>query len=337
MNAQDLSKGQVVGPYRLVRQLGAGGMGVVWLAATETGQQVAIKFPLDEEYLRALRREASLTGALAHAAIVRLLEVDIEHDPPYIAMEYVPGITLRDALIEGGKLGEQDALRIIREVAEAVHFAHTKGVVHRDLKPENILIGEDGRARVLDFGLGRVVEGLARSIALTGSLRSASGGSIVGTYAYMSPEQREGRAAGPEADVHALGLILHESITGARPTGSLRRALERNGASARTIDVVCRCLEDPSTRFRDAGEMVAALDRVPSEGKAMQTAPIMPDVEPRAGATADQTMPLDDLSALGQLPPPDEASRPASRKAALPWVLVAFILILGTLVFVALR
>jgi len=337
MSARDLVSGQVVGPYRLLRRLGAGGMGVVWLATTETEREVAIKFPLDEEYLRALRREASLTGALAHAAITRLFEVHVEHEPPFIAMEYVPGITLRDALVEGGKVGEHDALRIIREVADAVRFAHSKGVVHRDLKPENILIGEDGHARVLDFGLGRVVEGLARSIALTGSLRSASGGSIVGTYAYMSPEQREGRTAGPEADVYALGLILHESITGSRPTGSLRRALERNGASARTINVVCRCLEDPPTRFRDAGELVAALDGMPADKKVMPTAPSMPGIAPAVASSEDPSKPRHDLSALAQLPPPDETTRLASAKGALPWVLLGAILLLFIAVMVAVR
>lgn len=163
------------------------------------------------------------------------------------------------------------------------------------------------------------------------------GASIVGTYAYMSPEQREGRTAGPEADVYALGLILHESITGSRPTGSLRRALERNGASARTIDILCRCLEDPSTRFLDAGELVAALDGRPSDKKVMLAVPSTPNIAPIVPPSEDPSKLHHDLSALAQLPPPDETTRLASAKGALPWVLLGAILLLVIAVMVAVR
>ncbi len=194
--------------YVLLEEIGRGGMGTVYRAyQKELKRTVAIKLlrPGDEETRERFIREAQTAGRLKHPGIVSVYEIGRAREVPYLAMEYVDGKPL-DRL---GRLPAKKACQILRDVANAVQYAHEKGVIHRDLKPQNILIDKDGRACVTDFGLAREV---ARGKDLTLS------GVVVGTPAYMSPEQAQGvRDLDGRSDVASLGAVLYELLTGVQP------------------------------------------------------------------------------------------------------------------------
>jgi serine/threonine protein kinase/tetratricopeptide (TPR) repeat protein len=216
--------GRQVSRYRVVSHLGHGGMGEVYLAEDPSlGRKVALKFlPAaragDEEARRRLLREAQAAASLDHPFICKIYEVGLGtgDDAPFIAMEYVTGRTLKDRLTEG-PMPVLDAARLAAEVAEAVHFGHERGIVHRDLKPSNILITPDGHAKVMDFGVAkRITPGSADDDA-TALAGTTATGEVVGTPAYMSPEQLSGKPVDARSDVFAFGLVLYEMLTGAHP------------------------------------------------------------------------------------------------------------------------
>ncbi|MBN4072026.1 protein kinase [bacterium AH-315-F18] len=211
-------KPATLGPYRIVRELGHGGMGRVYLAQeTGSGREVALKVMAadlagDTEARARFMREARLMAELNHPHIVKVFEVDEADDQPYIAMEYVKGGDLGEGLDpqDGGpRLPLKIVLSHIRDVSRALHFAHRHGVVHRDVKPGNILIGTDGVARLTDFGLARQ----------EGRTQITRTGEIMGTPHYMSPEQWSGDkdAIGPASDQYSLGCVIYTAITGAPP------------------------------------------------------------------------------------------------------------------------
>jgi hypothetical protein len=205
-----------LGPYEPIRLLAAGGMGEVYLARhRELGTEVALKvlpaMPLDAAAAVRERfaREARLTAKADYPGIVRVLGHDVAHDRPYLVLEHVAGHTLRERL-RGGPLPVAEAARIAADVADVLAAAHAHGVLHRDVKPDNVMVQPDGAVRVLDFGVARAVQDDA---PLTRT------GEIVGTPEYMAPEQL---LEGPDAidartDVHALGVLLHELLTGRSP------------------------------------------------------------------------------------------------------------------------
>ena len=221
-----------VGPYRLLEELGKGGQGSVWVAEdTRIRRTVALKllagaFVTDHRRAR-LRREAEALAALAHPSICPVLDADVEADPPWIAMPVLEGHDLGHAL-EAARAGGVEAgrgptllprnraelhglLRFFEAAARAAHAAHEAGVVHRDLKPGNLFVHEEGRPVLLDFGLATDGSGLGEALTQSGD--------VFGTPAYMAPEQHDGRvgAVGPASDVFALGVTLHEALTGQRP------------------------------------------------------------------------------------------------------------------------
>ncbi|HEY3189178.1 MAG TPA: serine/threonine-protein kinase, partial [Solirubrobacteraceae bacterium] len=204
----------VLGRYRLVRRLGAGGFGVVWLAHDERlDRAVAVKrIPMHDPATAArAEREGLVAARLAHPGIVALYEAGRDEEAVYLVSELVPGRPLAD-LLEDGALSDRDVLVIGIALCDAVAHAHSRGVVHRDVKPGNVLVPEAssdgaGVAKLTDFGVAL----MAGDEALTRT------GDIVGTLAYMAPEQAAARSVGPPADLYALALVIFEGLAGVNP------------------------------------------------------------------------------------------------------------------------
>ncbi|MGA2927445.1 MAG: serine/threonine-protein kinase, partial [Solirubrobacteraceae bacterium] len=210
----------VLDRYRLHRRLGAGAFGTVWLAHDERLQRdVAIKIVPRERIVGGrLEREARAAAKLAHPAIVTLFEASVDDHSAYLVSELVRGATLAE-LLAAGWLSDRDLVAIGIALCDALAHAHLHGVVHRDVKPSNVLVPDAPAtaaqvAKLTDFGVAHVVGG--------DSLTHA--GDVLGTAAYMAPEQAAGREAGPPADLYALALVLFEGLTGVNPWGSATAA-----------------------------------------------------------------------------------------------------------------
>src|SRR5688572_8479805 len=213
--------GQSFGRYRIADQLGAGGMGVVYRALdTRLGRDVALKFlppafAQDAERLARFEREARLLASLDHPNIGAIHGLEEENGSPFLVLELVPGETLRERLIRA-PLTIAEAIAIGRQIGEAVEAAHDKGILHRDLKPDNVKITPGERVKVLDFGLAKMLgDGSASfaggpndSVAPTQTSGGTVQGTILGTAAYMSPEQARGEAVDRRTDVWSFGCLL---------------------------------------------------------------------------------------------------------------------------------
>jgi tetratricopeptide (TPR) repeat protein len=259
---------QRVGPYLLGRRLGEGGMGVVWLGAHEaTGVQVAVKtLPAtsDAEFRDRFVREGEAQARVdEHPNVVRVHSAGNQDGVLYLVLDYAPGGDLADRLASRGALPPREAAEIARDLARGLAHVHSAGVLHRDLKPQNVLFGEDGRPRLVDFGLAR----LEGRTALTES------GVMLGTPAYMAPEQATGErdAIGPLTDVYGLGALLYTVLTGHPPFAGatligildqvLTRAPDPPGVDPALDSICLRCLEkDPADRFASASELAEALE-----------------------------------------------------------------------------
>ena len=236
-----LSGGMCLGPYEITDFIGAGGMGEVYRAHdTHLNRIVALKLlpadvAADDERLRRFELEARIASALNHPAIVTIYEAGRIGPHPYISMELVAGDTLRE-ILRLGAIPLRRALRIASQLAEGLTKAHEAGLVHRDLKPENIKVSIDGFAKILDFGLAkRVAEVDPELLAVTGPVLQTEPGLVMGTAAYMSPEQASGGRAEFPSDQFAFGAVLYEMLTG-------RRAFDRP-TFAETLSAIIR--EDP--------------------------------------------------------------------------------------------
>lgn len=225
-----LSAGTRVGPYQVVAPLGAGGMGEVYRARdARLARDVAIKIlpalmSLDAEHLARFRREALALAALNHPHVATIYGVEEVNGGPALAMELVEGPSLA-ARIETGPLTVDEALRIARQIAEGLDAAHRRGIVHRDLKPDNVRLTGDGRVKLLDFGIARlrdrdgrapVLEQISDAPTVSGGPLTTSMGLVLGTAAYMSPEQARGEEVDHRADIWAFGCVLFEMLTGRR-------------------------------------------------------------------------------------------------------------------------
>ena len=255
-----LRESAVVGSYVLLRKLGEGRFGQVWLARhTRLPIERALKVPTDFTYIRQLRQEASIQLSLDHPNVVRAYDLILHTEPPYIVMEYVRGEDLRKRLKAQGRLGlgMEESLRFTWQILEGLQAAHAQKILHRDLKPENVLLTLDGKVKVTDFGLGNLPAQRRSSIILSGSVIQAG---ITGTYDYMSPEQKEGDQPDERDDIYAVGVIFCEMLTGSRPTGAgVRKMLGRSGIEGRLVDVLEKSLDERAFRYFTVSEMQTAL------------------------------------------------------------------------------
>jgi serine/threonine protein kinase/Flp pilus assembly protein TadD len=284
-----------LGPYEVLGQLGAGGMGEVYRGRdARLGRDVAIKvlperLAQDPQAAARFQREARAVAALSHPNIRAIYDVGTEGGRAYAVMEYLEGHTLAGR-IRQSPLGWQQALEIAQKVAEGLAAAHARGVVHRDVKPENIFLTPDGGVKVLDFGLARVEspEVLPPPTGTTVSLQTQPG-VILGTISYMAPEQVRGQPADARADVFALGCVLYEMLTGRPPFAGETSAdvmaailhdspppLSESGRDrpAELDRVVLRCLEKaPAQRWQSARDLGAALKGVAAGPPARRDTP----------------------------------------------------------------
>ncbi len=322
-----IDPGTVVnGRYEVRSRIGTGGMADVYLAHDQLlGRQVAVKvlhhrFAEDQEFVERFRREASAAASLSHPNVVAIFDRGEWDGTYYIAMEYLPGRSLKAVVREDGPLDPAAAIDVVIQILQAARFAHRRGVIHRDLKPHNVILDEEGRAKVTDFGIARAG---ASDMTLTGS--------IMGTAQYLSPEQAQGHAVSASSDIYAVGIVLYELLTGSvpfdgetavtialkqvsavpPPPSTLVRAVARGpgtpaaapshsgpgtpsvsegappAAPLRAIPpeldaVVLRALaKDPAERFASAEEFIAALEHVRAT---------LPGAPPRAAALTETRM-----------------------------------------------
>lgn len=284
MIVSSLEPGVRLGHYRIIAELGAGGMGLVYLAEDERlKRNIALKIlpdalVHDEDRLRRFVQEAQTASALNHPSIVTIYEIGSAHESGrehhYIAMELIDGTTLREAPLNRSNLRKM--LEPIIDIAEGLAKAHAAGVVHRDLKPENVMLTGDGRAKIVDFGLAKLLPLTAElsDSAPTVALKTGAG-VVMGTVGYMSPEQVEARAVDHRSDIFSLGCVLYEVVTGARAFAgasaidTLHAILHDEpqpaeklhpGIPGELVRVIDRCLrKDPDERFQSVKEIAIEL------------------------------------------------------------------------------
>ena len=285
MSTPPLGPGSSIGPYRIDRLLGAGGMGEVYRARDlRLGRAVAIKvlpshLPLNPERLTRFEREARVLASLNHPSIGSIYGLEEFDGGRALVMELVEGADLA-ARIARGPIPLADALPLAKQIAEALEAAHEQGIIHRDLKPANVRVREDGTVKVLDFGLAKVLEPIAlpdatvKAPTLLG--HGAGVGIILGTPGHMSPEQASGKAADKRTDIWAFGVVLYEMLTGRplytgeTPSEILARVIEKEPdvsalptPTPRAIrTLIGRCLtRDPRNRLQAIGEARIEVDR----------------------------------------------------------------------------
>jgi len=254
--------GKILGHYRVLEKIGSGGMGEVYRASDQRlGRDVALKIlkpslAHDQDRLRRFEQEARAAAALSHPNIVAIYDIGMHDGAPYIVSELLEGQTLRERL-HNGPIPRRQAIDYARQIAQGLTAAHEKRIVHRDLKPENLFLTKDGRIKILDFGIAKLLNstfdsdaGEAGSIAsMTTQTRS---GSLLGTIAYMSPEQLRGKAVDHRTDIFSFGAIFYEMLTG-----------KRAFAGETQVDTMTLILkEDPPEMIREGQDIPAAFEQV---------------------------------------------------------------------------
>ena len=309
-----LSPGDRIGPYTIAAPVGRGGMGEVFRARdTRLNRDVAIKvlpelFAGDPDRLARFEREAQVLAALNHPNIAHVHGLEESGGTRALVMEFVDGRTLAEVIDAAGGHGVAvaDALPIARQIAEALDVAHEKGIVHRDLKPANILVTSDGTVKVLDFGLAKALDPVPASQAelmnsptFTGAMTGA--GVVLGTAAYMSPEQARGLSVDRRADIWGFGVVLYELLTGqhafdgATATDIVAAVITREPDWDRLpatlpdalVRVLHRCLEkDPKRRMRDIGDARAEIEAATAQYSSPQRPGVAPATRQRRGVPA---------------------------------------------------
>src|SRR5215210_2281048 len=296
-------RGDIVdGRYLLERSLGSGGMGEVYLAHDEVlDRDVALKMLMshyagDEEFAERFLREARSAASLSHPNIVQVYDRgETEDGISYIAMEYVPGGTLKELIDERAPFGAREAAGVAARISLALEAAHERGVIHRDIKPQNVLVTSSYDLKVTDFGIARAASAVTNSAS----------GTVFGTAGYISPEQAMGEPVGPASDLYSLGVVLYEMLTGELPytadnsiavcmkhvTEPLRPPRALNPAIPESMNalVVKLLAKDPSDRYGSAAGLLTDLERV-GEGLPLilaaeaTTQPLGPPAAPSRGA-----------------------------------------------------
>ena len=264
--------GGQVSHYRVVEQIGGGGMGVVYKAEdTRLRRSVALKFVSDElsrdpEALSRFAREARAASALNHPNICTIHDIGEQDGRSFIVMEYLEGTTLKDRLA-AGPLGMNALLDVGIQIADALDAAHTAGIIHRDIKPANVFIGSRGRVKILDFGLAKMRAPITHDADTTRA--GVTQGIVVGTAAYMAPEQARGEAVDHRADIWSFGLVLYEMVKGTRPAPAVRLRVEESSELER---IISKCLEtDRELRYQHAADLRTDLERLTRGSDPVQT------------------------------------------------------------------
>jgi Tol biopolymer transport system component len=277
---------KVLGHYRVLRKIGSGGMGEVYCASDERlGRDVALKIlkpslAHDQDRLRRFEQEARAAATLSHPNVVAVYDIGMHDGAPYIVSELLEGRTLRDRLLEG-PVPRRQAVDYASQIAQGLVSAHEKRIVHRDLKPENLFLTKDGRIKILDFGIAKLttsefVSDSSEPASAANMTTQTKSGSVLGTLAYMSPEQLRGKAVDHRSDVFSFGAIFYEMLTGKRAfagetqvdtlTAILKEdppEMVREGADIPQAceKVVRHCLEkEPENRFQSARDLAFAIN-----------------------------------------------------------------------------
>jgi serine/threonine protein kinase/Tol biopolymer transport system component len=309
-----LPEGTELGTHKILALIGVGGMGEVYKAHdTKLRRDVAIKvlpgsFARDAGRLSRFRREAQLLAALNHSNIATIYNIEDSNDTTYLVMELVPGETLAQRIKRDGAVPVEEALTLAKQIAEALEAAHEKGIIHRDLKPANVKLTPEGKVKVLDFGLAKAFAGDTSTEDMgnspTLSMAATMQGVILGTAAYMSPEQAKGKAVDKRTDIFAFGAVLYELLTGKAAfhgedvTDILGAVLrmepdwsqlpEATPAAIRTL--LRRCLrKDKRQRLSDATDVRIEIEdaiAAPKDSGTAQSAPASTSKLPWAVATA---------------------------------------------------
>ena len=275
--------GRAISHYRVLETLGAGGMGVVYLAEDgRLGRQVALKFlppeaSRDETTLERFRLEARAASSLSHPGICTVFDIGDDDGSPFIVMEALKGETLRDR-IKRAPITVSDVLDLAIQLADALDAAHSQGIVHRDIKPGNIFIGDKNRVKILDFGLAKLVQTANATATMSVEDQLTMPGSTLGTVSYMSPEQARGEEVDARSDLFSLGTVIYEMAAGVQAFGGstpgaviaailIRPAasiVERNASiPPRLEEIIGRALEkDRDLRYQHAGDLLADLKRL---------------------------------------------------------------------------
>jgi serine/threonine-protein kinase len=297
------------GRYHLGDVIGYGGMATVYRAEdSRLGRTVAIKvladnLAADPSFRERFLREARLAARLGHRNVVQVFDVGENGDRPFIVMECVEGSTLADALA-AGPLPPKRVLDLARQVADGLAHAHGAGLVHRDIKPGNLLLARDGTVKIADFGIARAAD----SATLTRT------GAVIGTAAYLAPEQAAGLPATAAADIYAFGVVLYEALTGRRfgdhrATGTVSRAPGLENAEPPLKDTIDRCLAERPADRPSAGEIAFALGGpaltptdpdTTAELPATAVLPVAPPADAAARATAVLPAPAGPVDAVRQ-------------------------------------
>src|SRR3954453_1379632 len=269
----EVAEGTLIdGRYRVRERIGSGGMADVYCADdAQLGREGAIKdlhrrFSRDREFVERFRREASAAAGLQHPNVVSVFDRGEFDGTYYIAMEYLPGRTLKEIIRDEAPIDQQRAIALTIQILQAASFAHRRGVIHRDFKPHNVIVGADDRLKVTDFGIARA-----------GASEMTETGSIMGTAPYLSPEQAQGQRVGTASDLYSIGIILYELLGGRVPFGgdsavsiALKHVSDqppplrelRPDIHPRLEQAIGRALlKDPAQRYASADEFIAALEQ----------------------------------------------------------------------------
>src|SRR5258706_4029430 len=287
--SEPISPNTTIAQYTIVSKIGEGGMGVVWRARdSKLGRDVAIKVlpaSLSEntDRLNRLEQEAQAAGALNHQNILVIHHIGIHDGPPYIVSELLEGETVRDRMA-GDALPQRKALDYALQIARGLAAAHEKGIIHRDIKPDNVFITDDGRVKILDFGLAKLTSATDATQSQTEVPTrkvNTDPGTVMGTMGYMSPEQLKGQPADHRSDIFSFGAILYEMLSGKRAfrgdsmaetmSAILREDPPDLSETNKTISpaferVVRHCLEkNPGERFHSARDLAFAIESLSSD------------------------------------------------------------------------